>query len=119
MIPKSGYRLGTCGCGKRRKTALEIGDQIVDRLKADVESHCRPARLPARSGAQRCAIEWNSQALIAAPGRADAEQFERVEKGVIRFLRHWLEHHAEQSRGAGKIALPDGVSGMARQRRMQ
>ncbi len=30
MIPKSEYRLGTRGRGKRRETALEVGDQIVD-----------------------------------------------------------------------------------------
>src|SRR5262249_47322148 len=59
--------------GKRGKAAFEVGDKILDGFQADVEAHRWAARLPAGRGARRRAVEWRRQALIAAPGGADAE----------------------------------------------
>ena len=84
-----------------------------------METHGRAARRPARRGADVGAIERDREAFVAAPGCADAEQFERIEESIHRLLRHRLEHHAEQARGAGEVALPQRVAGMARHRRMQ
>ncbi len=85
----------SCG-GKRGEAAFEIGDEVLDRFEADMEAHRRTAGLPACRGAYRRAVERNGEALIAAPRSADAEQFELVEEGEHRLLRHRLEHHAEQ-----------------------
>ena len=53
-----------CKCGK---AAFEIADQIVDVLESDVQAHGRPAGHPFRRGADAGAVEWNGQALKAAP----------------------------------------------------
>src|SRR5215467_2814981 len=98
---------------KGGKAALEIADQIVDVLEPDMQPHGRPARHPVRRRADAGAVEWNGQALEAAPRRADAEEAKLVEERVDRTLRNRLEHDAEQPACAGKIASPDGVAGTA------
>src|SRR5499426_2587247 len=102
--------------GERGKAAFEIADQVVDVLEADVQAHRRPAWRPFRRRADAGAVEWNGQALEAAPRRAHAEQAELVEERVDRALRDRFEHDAEQPARAGKIASPDGVAGTAFQR---
>src|SRR5262245_48717559 len=104
---------------ERGKAAFEIADQVVDVLESDVQAHRRPAWRPFRRRADAGAVEWNGQALEAAPRRADAEQAELVEERVDRTLRDRFEHDAEQPARAGKIAPPDGVAGTAFQRRME
>ncbi len=71
---------------ERGKAALEIGDQIFDRLKPDMETHGRTAGLPGCRGAKGGAVERNGQAFVTAPGGADAEQFEGVDEGMICLL---------------------------------
>src|SRR5262245_51246165 len=105
--------------GERGKAAFEIADQVVDVLESDVHAHRRPAWRPFRRRADAGAVEWNGQALEAAPRRAHAEQAELVEERVDRALRDRFEHDAEQPARAGKIASPDGVAGTAFQRRME
>src|SRR5262245_64133523 len=113
-LPAVSPRRGECG-----KAAFEIADQVVDVLESDVQAHRRPARRPCRRRADAGAVEWNGQALEAAPRRADAEQAELVEERVNCTLRDRFEHDAEQPARAGKIAPPDGVAGTAFQRRME
>src|SRR5262245_18078727 len=103
---------------ERSETAFEIADQVVDVLEADVQAHRRSARRPSRRRADAGAVERYGQALEAAPRRADAEQAKLVEERVDRDLRHRLEHDAERSACAAKIAPPDGVARTAFQRRM-
>src|SRR5262245_12914486 len=105
--------------GERGKAAFEIADQIVNVLESDVQAHRRPAWRPFRRRADAGAVEWNGQALEAAPRRADAEQAELGEERVDRALRDRFEHDAEQPARAGKIAPPDGVARTAFQRRME
>src|SRR5262245_13215452 len=64
----------------RGDAAFEIGDQVVDIFEPDVEPHCRATRRPAGGGAQVRAVERDDEALVAAPGCADAEQRERVDE---------------------------------------
>src|SRR5436190_1113013 len=105
-----------CQC---RKTALEIGDQIACVLKADVEADHGAARCEFSRGAIGLHVEqWDSEALKAAPGHADAEHRQRVEESQHRLFGHRLEHNREQSAGADEVALPDVVAGRAGQRRI-
>ena len=108
-----------CGRRHRGEAAREIGQEIFDGLEADVKAHSRPARLPARRRTHRRAVEGNGKAFVAAPGGADAEQLKRIEKHEYRRLRHRLEHDAEKPRCAGEIALPQYVTRMAVQRRVE
>ena len=55
------------GDGKRRKTLLEIGQQILDGFKADMEPNSGSAGRPASRSADRRTVEWNGKALEAAP----------------------------------------------------
>ena len=112
-------RLRLLRCRQRRKAAFEIGDQIAGILEPDMEAHRRSARRPFGRGAVGRAIEQDGQALEAAPGCAHAEQRQLVDEGVHRRLRHRLEHDAEQAAGAGEVALPDGMAGIAFERGMQ
>ena len=48
----------------------------------------------------------NGEAFVAAPGIAEAEQFEAVEERRDRGLRRRLQHDRKEARGAGKVALP-------------
>src|SRR5215469_16807708 len=59
--------------GERGKAAFEIAGQVVDVLESDVQAHRGPARRPFGRRADAGAIEWNGQALEAAPRRADTE----------------------------------------------
>src|SRR5262249_34115700 len=104
---------------KGGKAALEIADQIVDVLEPDMQPHGRPARHPVRRRADAGAVEWNGQALEAAPRRADAEEAQRVDECVDRALRDWLEHAAEETARAGEIAAPHGMARTTLERRMQ
>src|SRR6266849_1406013 len=64
-------------CGK---AAFEVADQIIDVLETDVEAHRGSAWRPGRGGAHVLAIERYREALVAAPGGADAEQRELVDE---------------------------------------
>ncbi len=61
---------------------VEVGDQVIDLLQPDVQPHHGAVEF----AAARCPIDKTRgrqrQAFEAAPGRADAEQFEFVEEGV-------------------------------------
>src|SRR5262249_22481212 len=94
------------------KSAVEIGDQIVHFLESDVKPDRRSARRRGGGGADLAAVERDGEALKAAPGRPHAEQGERVEECQHGGLRHRLEHHREQSAGAGEVAPEDRVAGI-------
>src|SRR5262249_48586849 len=101
------------------KSAIEIGDQIVHILEPDVKPDRRSARRPGGGGADLAAVERDGEALKAAPGCPHAEQGEGVEERQHGRLRHRLEHHREQSAGAGEVAPEDRVAGILGQPRMQ
>src|SRR4051812_36925389 len=88
-------------------------------LQPDVEPQRRALRRPSGRGAIVGAVELDDQAFEAAPGIAHAEQFYGVEQRVDGLLRGRLEHDAEQAGGAGEIALPDRVTGIAFETGMQ
>src|SRR5215470_14316779 len=113
-LPAASPRRGECG-----KAAFEIADQVVDVLESDVQAHRRPAWRPFHRCADAGAVEWNGQALEAAPRRADAEEVQRVDERVDRALRDRLEDDAEEAARAGKIAAPHGMARTALERRMQ
>ena len=58
--------------GQRRKAALEIGDQIADVLKSDVEADRRAAGLHFVAVRMGVHVERDGKAFEAAPGRAHA-----------------------------------------------
>src|SRR5262249_21877285 len=100
------------------KAALEIGDQIVGILKADMEADARATRGPFGSGPVFRAVEEDRQAFEAAPGIAESKQCKLVKKCMHRFLVCRLENDAEQAAGAGKIPFPDRMPRVALERRM-
>src|SRR5262249_8207596 len=104
---------------KGGKAAFEIADQVIDILEPDMQPHGRSVRRPLRRCADAGAVEWNGQALEAAPRRADAEEAQRVDERVDRALRDRLEHDAEKTARAGEIAPPEGMAWTALERRMQ
>src|SRR5207302_1347286 len=99
--------------GQSREAVIEVQDQIVDILEPDVEADGGPARRPGGRGPDRGAIEWNGEALEATPGGADAEQGQGIEERVHGRLRGRLQHDAEQTAGAGIVAPPDDMAGIA------
>src|SRR5207245_3128486 len=120
------------GCGTRHSTGrpsgrpqpfesrLEIRDQVLDVLQASVDPEARPLVRPLRCRARLAWIEGHDQALEPAPGRADSVEFQTVDHRAERALGDaLLEHHAEQTAGAGKISLPDRVSRVSGERRVQ
>src|SRR3954451_6791480 len=64
-------------------------------------------------------IEWNDQALIAAPGITEAEQLQMIEHRPDRRAGCRLQDDREQTRRAEEIPLPDGVSRVVGERRVQ
>src|SRR5262249_21695172 len=84
-----GVSPGRCKCGK---AAFQIGNQVLDVLEADVQAHGWATRHPFCCRPDVGAVEWNGQALEASPRWADAEEVERVDEGVDRALRDWLEY---------------------------
>ena len=77
------------------------------------------------AGSQRLAsrqlpgVGRQREALVAAPGIAQAEEREGVEEGLDRRLRHRLQHHAEEARCAREVTLPQGMAGVVLQRGME
>src|SRR6202041_415515 len=65
------------------------------------------------------AIKGNDEAFKTAPRIAHAEQLERIEHGVDGFLWSWFKNDTEQAGGSGEIPLPDRVTRIAFERRMQ
>src|SRR5215218_355251 len=98
---------------QRRKAAFEIGLEIVDVLKPDMQPQGRTARRPFGRGTVTVAVERDHKALKAAPRKTHAEQFYRVEQRIDGLLRRRLQHNAEQAGGSGEITFPDRVAGMA------
>src|SRR6516162_5097791 len=102
-----------------RKAALEVGDQIIYILEADMKPHGRPARRPGGGGAYLGAVERDGEVLDSAPGGADAEQGQRVEEGMCCGLRGGAQHDAEQAAGARVIAPPERMAGIVFERGMK
>src|SRR5208337_5435066 len=94
------------------ETPLEIRLQVLDVFEANAEADRRSPRRPAGRGAVGRAVERHGEALVAAPGIAEAEQLEPVEEGRDRRLGHRLEDDAEEARRAGEIAPPDRMARM-------
>ena len=71
--------------------------------------------------AVRNAAQSNGIARLSKPPQEapDAEQRQRIDEGVRGDIRHRLEHDAEQSRGAGEVALPDRMTRIGFERGMQ
>src|SRR5271167_909677 len=111
-------RFRSSGCGETFEAAVEIVFQIVEVFEADRKTQRRSARRPSRGGAIACAIEGNDEAFIAAPGIAEAEQFETVEHRGDRGFAHRVQDDAEEAGRTGEIALPQRMAGVARQRGM-
>src|SRR5207245_9764789 len=65
-------------------------------------------------------VEGHDQALEPAPGRADSVEFQAVDHRAERALGDaLLEHHAEKAAGARKVALPDRMSRISGERRVE
>src|SRR5690606_13131618 len=63
--------------------------------------------------------DMKGKAFIAAPGIAKAKDLKRIEEGMGLLLPAAGQHDGENAGGAGKIPLPDFMSRMAFQSRMQ
>ena len=99
-----------------REAAVEIGLQILDVLEADAEADRGSAGRPAGRGAVGRAVERHGEALVAAPGIAEAEELEPVEERRDRRLgtglRTMLKRPDEPVKSRFQIAWP-GWSGRA------
>src|SRR5262245_57495426 len=62
-------------CGRHRgKAALEVGDQVADVLKPDVQTHAGATRRPFGRAAIFLDVVGDGEALEATPRRAHPEQ---------------------------------------------
>src|SRR5215212_4971408 len=104
---------------ERREAALQIGSEIADVLQSNMKAHRRSLGLPRRCRTERRAVERDDETLEAAPRGADTEQRQRIDEGVCCLLGHRLEHDAEQAGRAGEIALPQRMTRIGLQSRMQ
>ena len=77
-LETSARRSWSSRSARARQARLEIGDQIVRILEADMEPHQRPAIVRLGRGPHR--IGGDDKALIAAPAIADPEQLQRVDQ---------------------------------------
>src|SRR5918995_3846987 len=69
-----------------REPRLEVALQILDILEPDMQPQRRACRAPFGGGAERGAVEGGDEALVAAPGGADAEELEVIDHGRDRLL---------------------------------
>src|ERR1700733_8164755 len=80
------------------EAAIQIFLQILEILEPDMEAKRRPSGRPARRRSISRTIERDHEAFEAAPGIADAKQFETVDHRCDSRLRHGLQHRGEQAR---------------------
>src|SRR5687767_13635383 len=85
-----------------RESQLEVTDQIVGVLEADVETQTGSRHAPLGCGARRCRVERQDQAFEAAETRADAKMLESIDEGGDRRFGKRLERDGEQPRGTGE-----------------
>src|SRR5262245_30705018 len=88
-------------------------------LEAGMNAEHAAAIAPLCRGPHLLRAHRHDEALVAAPRRADAEQFEAVDKSAECALVLGGQYHSEQTACAREIALPERVTRIARQRRMQ
>src|SRR3546814_1949794 len=62
-------------------------------------------------------IGGNGEAFGGAPTDTETEKLDALDHGGVRCFGRGFEHRSDQTADAGEIALPDRVSGIARQRR--
>src|SRR6187551_1034547 len=98
------------------KATLEIRDEIVRILEANVESQVRPTIGPRRCAAVGGWIHGNDEALIAAEAHSHPEEREPVQERIDRRLGSWMQQDAEQTTRSAKVALPDRVAAIVGQR---
>ena len=98
---------------------FEVGAQVVDVLKTDMEAQRRALGAPLRRRAIAARIERDDEALVAAPREAHAEQLKPVEHRGDGGCWHRLQDHREEPGGAEEIALPDRVLRVAREAGME
>src|SRR6185312_13129397 len=87
-----------------REALLEIRDQIGRVLEADMKADDGAVELAGAGSAGLEAGRRQGEALIAAPGRADAEEMEALDHPVRRLgAVLGLEDDAEQAAGAAEV----------------
>src|SRR5688572_15981817 len=84
-----------------------------------MEAERRSARIPRNRAPIGAAVEGHHEALVAAPRITHPEQLEPVQHGADRLAWSGFQDDGEEAGRAFEIALPDRVTGMALQRRMQ
>src|SRR6266852_7247271 len=107
IVPRRSCKCGAKACRslpasrriERRKTAFQIGLEVLDILKPDMEPQRRSFRRPYGGGSIVGAVEWDRQALETAPGIAHAVQFQAVQEGIDGGLLLRFQHDAEQAGG--------------------
>src|SRR5690606_21991349 len=82
---------------KRGKASFQVSDQVLDLLEADLQPDEWPTIVAAGDGAI-AKPDGQGKALEAAPGIAEAEDLQRVEKCVRLALADAGEHEGEQAR---------------------
>src|SRR5206468_12960846 len=87
-------------------------------FEADVQADQRAAVVALEFADLELRTAVDGQALEPAPGEAEAEQLQGVEEGGDRLLGAWLEDKGEQAAGAGVVAGPEVVAGVAGQGRV-
>ncbi|HTN64315.1 MAG TPA: hypothetical protein VL147_22625, partial [Devosia sp.] len=94
------------------ESGLDLGDQILRILQADMNANRLAIGVPLRCRTIDCGIAGNHQAFVAAPTGAHAEQFEAIEHAREDRAAGFGDHETKQARGAGEMPLPYGVMGI-------
>src|SRR5262245_26250044 len=84
-----------------------------------MKTNRRTAGHPFGGGAIVRAVEENGQAFKSAPRISKTKQCEFVQESVHRLLACRFEHNAEQAAGSREIPLPNIVTGVAFEGRVQ
>ena len=93
------------------KTPIQVSDQVIWILKANVESHQRTIRLPFGNAAQRRRVGWNREAFETAPAETEPEMLKPVDEPSALLAVSTLEDEGEETGRATIVPCPVRMSG--------
>ena len=101
------------------ETRFQIRDQIVGILQPDVHAQQERRLRPGIDGARDRHPVVGDEALVTAPGRADAKQLEPVHHAGHRRLVAGVHREPEQAGRPGEVPLPQRMTWIALQGRIE
>ena len=104
--------------GGGRKRSLEVGHKVSRIFQSDLKADNRAAIIAPGDGPV-AEIYMHGKAFITAPRISQAEDLQGIEKSMSLLLVATIEDDRENTGGAGKIAFPERMAGMAFEGGMQ